>query len=174
MLAALLVPNASQCIAIGGPVLAIIGLVWFWHHGDAVIARLFPQLKWERELGWLNLRAHRRADRIMRGLTHVLHTLLLGALVGLLGFAWLLGQPHDTDSAIGLFSIPFEFIYLVFFLGIWIVYFVYLLAPRIRAEYEDQELKRWRAEHPEEVPEMRKRAGRFDVSVWDAGRPRRF
>jgi hypothetical protein len=170
---ALLVPSASQCLAFAGPFLAVGGLVWFWRHGDLLIARLFPQLKWERELGWLNLRAHRRAERILRGLTHVMHLVLLGALAGILGLAWLLGQPHDMDTLPGAFSIPFEFVYLLLFLGIWIYYFVSILGPRVRAEFEEGELRRWRLENPEAGPERRRPKDRLQVSLWETDRPRR-
>ena len=170
---ALLVPSAAQCLAFGGPIVSLAGLFWFWRHGDEWIARLFPHLQWKRELGWLNLSADRRADRIMRGLTHALHVGLLAALIGILGFAWLLGQPHDTDSTLGLFSIPFQFIYLPLFLGIWIVYFTYLLGPRVRAEFEEGELRRYREENPDEEPKG-KSADRLKITVWNSSRPRRF
>jgi hypothetical protein len=172
---ALLVPSISQCLALAGPFLAVGAIIWFWRHGDAVIARLFPHLKWESELGWLNLRAHRRADRIMRGLTHLLHLVLLGALAGILGLSWMLGQPHDMDSVSGAFSIPFEFVDLMLFLGMWIVYFSYALAPRLRAEYEEAELRRYRLENPEVEEERRQSANdRLKISLWETDRPRRF
>jgi hypothetical protein len=171
---ALLVPSVSQCLALAGPILSVVGIIWFWRHGDAVIARLFPSLKWERELGWLNLRAHRRADQIMRGLTHVLHLVLLGALAGILGLSWMIGQPHDMDTVAGAFSIPFEFIDLTLFLGIWIVYFAYALAPRLRAEYEEAELRRFRAENPNVEEEWREDPkDRLKISLWETDRPQR-
>jgi hypothetical protein len=169
---AILVPSASQCLAFAGPLLAVGGIIWFWRHGDVLISRLFPQLKWERELGWLNLTAQRRAERILRGLSHVLHAGLLGALIGILGFAWLFGQPHDTDTITGAFSIPFEFIYLALFLGMWIYYFTSMLGPRVRAEFEEEELRRWRRENPDTERE-RKPKDRLQISLWETERPRR-
>ncbi len=169
---ALLVPSTAQCFAFFGPFVAMGGLVWFWRNGDALVAWLFPQLKWEREMGWLNLRAYRRADLILRCLTHVFHLVLLGALAGILGLAWLLGQPHDMDTLTGAFSIPFEFIYLALFLGIWIFYFVTMLGPRVSAEFEREELQRYRVENPEIAKEKRAR-DRLHVSLWETDQPRR-
>jgi sterol desaturase/sphingolipid hydroxylase (fatty acid hydroxylase superfamily) len=168
----LLVPSAAQCLAFAGPFLAIGGIVWFWRNGDMLITRLFPQLKWERELGWLNLRAERRADRILQGLTHVLHLMLLGALAGILGLAWLLGQPHDMNTIPGAFSIPFEFIYLALFVGLWIYYFIAVLGPRVSAEFEEKELQRWRRENPDTEREPKPK-DRLKISLWETERPRR-
>ncbi len=173
MAAALLVPTAGQCLRVAGPLVLVLGTVWFWRHGELFLERLFPHWEWERNLGWLNLRADRQAERLLRFCTHLLHLALLGALVGILFLSWSLGQPQDTDSAIGLFSLGAVWLYLIACYGFWIYYFVAILAPRVRDEYEAAELARYRKENPE--LEKENRAGdRFNVTVWEPTRPRRF
>ncbi len=173
MAAALLVPTAGECLQVGGPLVLVLGTLWFWRNGDLLLARLFPEWEWERKLGWLNLRANRRAEGILRILTHLLHVALLLALVGILVLSRSLGQPQDTDSVIGLLSIAGVWMYLIAGYGFWIYYFTCILAPRVRDEYEAEELARYRLENSE--IEKEHRAGdRFNVTVWEPTRPRRF
>ena len=172
-MAALLVPTAGQCVQIGGPIVLVLGTIWFWRNGEFLLARLFPNWEWERTLGWLNLRANRQAERILRVLTHLLHAALLLALAGILALSWSLGQPVDTDSVIGVFSLVGVWILLIGCYGFWFYYFTAILAPRVRDEYEAAELERYRLENPE--LEKENRAGdRFNVTVWESTRPRRF
>jgi hypothetical protein len=173
MAAALLVPTAGQCLQIGGPIVLVLGTIWFWRNGDLLLERLFPNWEWERQLGWLNLRANRQADRILRALTHLLHGALLIALIGILALSSFLGRPLDTDSAITLFSIFGVWVYLIACYGFWIYYFAAILAPRVRDEYEAAELARYRRENPE-VDDLPSPAERLNVTVWDSSRPRRF
>jgi hypothetical protein len=172
-MAALLIPTAGQCLQLGGPLLIALGTIWFWRNGDVVLARLFPKWEWERQLGWLNLRANRNAERILRVVTHLLHLALLLALVGILALSWRLGQPLDTDSYGGMFSIAGAWIYLIASYGFWIYYFVSILGPRVRDEYETAELERYRLENPEIAPES-KTGDRLNVTIWNSSRPRRF
>jgi len=171
--AALLIPTAGQCLQLAGPLLIAIGAIWFWRHGDVVLARLFPQWEWERKLGWLNLRANRQAERILRALTHGLHLALLLALVGILLLSWSLGQPPDTDTLGGILGLAGEWIYLIACYGFWIYYFTAVLYPRVRDEYEAAELERYRLENPE-LDSTRKSGDRLNITVWDSSRPRRF
>jgi hypothetical protein len=171
-MAALLVPTASQCLRLAGPLLALFGVIWFWRYGDEVLARLFPHWEWERKLGWLNVKANRHVERILRMFTHLLHVTLLAALVGILGFSWLLGQPQDTDTYLGIFSRGFQWINLMACYMIWVYYFLVILGPRMRDEFELEELTRYRVEHPDTERERVKE--RMKISVWDSTRPRRF
>jgi hypothetical protein len=165
---ALLIPSANQCLAIAGPLVSVGVVIWLLRHGDRTIARLFPHWEWERELGWLNLKANRRAEAVLRGLRHLGHTFLLLTLGAILGLSWLAGQPHDMDAAEGVFAYALELIYLGVCLGIWIYYFVAILAPRIVAEHEEEELQRYRAEHPDD-DEPRTPSPR-NITVWDTTR----
>jgi hypothetical protein len=145
-------------------------------NGNRVIDQLFPQLEWERKLGWLNARADRRANQILRVLQHLLHLFLLVMLVGVLTFAWLVGHP-DTDTSLGLFTLAGSYVYLGVCLSPWIYYFVVVLGPRLQAEFEEQELARYRAENPdvdEEVRKTRASAPSSRITIWESTRPRRF
>jgi hypothetical protein len=153
---ALFIPTPGQCLAVAAPVVCIGGVIWFARHGDRVIERAFPHWEWERKLGWLNRKANRRAEMVLRGLRHLLHLFLLFDLLGFLVFAWLTGQPQDTDSAAGLFTYALEMIYMGVFLSPWIYYFTMVLGPRVTAEYEEEELQRYRSENPGDNGESRK------------------
>lgn len=165
----LIIPTAGQCFAIAAPVASIYGIVWFVRHGDRVIERLFPHWEWERKLGWLNFRANRRAEWVLRGVRHLLHTFLLIMLVAVLTLAWFAGGPQDMDSAVGVFTYVLELIYLGLCLSPWIYYFVLNLGPRLTAEYEEEELLRYRAENPEDGESPSARPPKR-ITVWGATR----
>jgi hypothetical protein len=173
---ALLVPSASECWSIARPIVAVGGVIWLMRNGTRLIEALFPQLEWERKLGWLNARADRRANQILRGLRHLLHLFLLVALVGVLTLAWLAGHP-DTASELGLLTLAGIYVYMGVCLSPWIYYFVVLLGPRLQAEFEEQELARYRAENPDIDEELRKQKSPADpsrITIWESARPRRF
>jgi len=172
---ALLVPSASQCWSIIGPIVAVIVVIWLMRNSTRIVETLFPQLEWERKLGWLNARADRRANQIMRVLQHLLHLFLLVDLVGVLAFGWLVGHP-DTETQAGMLMLANEYVYMGVCLSPWIYYFVVVLGPRLWAEFEEEELARYRAENPEVDEEMTKKrtAGSSPISIWESSRPRRF
>jgi hypothetical protein len=164
---ALLIPSPGQCLTIAAPVASIAAIIWFSRHGDRVIARLFPHWEWERRLGWLNARANRRAETVLRGLRHLGHTFLLFDLAAILGLSWFVGGPHDMDSGASVFTYVLEMVYLGVCLIPWIYYFVVILGPRIRAEFEEEELQRYRAEHPEDDGASETARPR-SITVWDS------
>jgi hypothetical protein len=165
---ALLVPSVSQCLAIAAPAAGIGFIIWFLRHGDRVVARLFPHWEWERRLGWLNAKANRRAETVLRGLRHLGHAFLLLDLAAFLALAWLVGGSHDMDSSIGAFSYLLEMGYFGACLVPWIYYFAVILGPRITAEFEEEELQRYRAEHPEDDGQTETPPPR--ITVWDSTR----
>ena len=142
------VPSAEECVWIAGPILGVLLVRWAWLSLDQIIAWLFPNWEFEQRLGWLNLRAQKRAATFLRWLTHLLHALLAVALYGILWAAEGLGTMTPSDPltvASGLSRLPV----LLFSLGFWVVYLRFELIPRLRHEYEEEELQRYRAEHPE-------------------------
>jgi hypothetical protein len=157
--AVLFVPSAGQCLALLAPVAAWFLLRWIFRGIDQVIHRLFPSLAWERQLGWLNIRAERQAAIVLRWIGYLVQAALAAALYGI---AWgaegfrLLGRWSDPDalSEIDL-RLP------VFFccLGLWLLYLGAELFPRLRREYEQEELTAFRAEwrelNEEERPHSR-------------------
>ena len=84
-LAVIGIPDAWQCLIVVGPFFCIAVVWWFVNRLDQIIAYLFPHWEWEREMGWLNLRAERRADAFMRGLGYLFYGLLAVALYGIVG-----------------------------------------------------------------------------------------
>lgn len=176
MAMALLVPSASQCWSMAGPMVAVAAVIWTVRNSSRIIETLFPQLEWERRLGWLNARADRRANQILRVVRHLLHLFLLVMLVGVLTFAWLAGHP-DTDTSLGLFTLVGTYVYMGVCLSPWIYYFMLVLGPRLQAEFEEQELARYRAENPEIDEEFRKSRASTNpagITIWESTRPRRF
>lgn len=163
----LIIPTAGQCFAVAAPVASIYGIIWFARHGDRVIEKLFPHWEWERKLGWLNVRANRRAEWMLRGLRHLLHAFLLLALIGILGLSWLAGRPHDMDNAPEVFAYALELIYIGVCMAPWLFYFIVVLGPRMIAEYEEEELQRYRAEHPESDGESKSEPPPR-ITVWDS------
>jgi hypothetical protein len=163
---ALYIPTPGQCLAVVAPVVSIGGIIWFARHGDQVIERLFPHWEWERKFGWLNLKANRRAAMVLRGFRHLLHAFLLLDLLVVLAFAWLTGQHHDMDTREGVFTYALEMIYFGVFLSPWIYYFIAVLGPRVIAEYEEEELQRYRAENPEDDGASKEAPPRSRITVW--------
>jgi hypothetical protein len=50
------------------PFFAVLGLWTLVNQTDRIIHYLFPNLQWEHDLGWLNIKAERRARRAVRWL----------------------------------------------------------------------------------------------------------
>jgi hypothetical protein len=166
---ALFAPSAMQCVAIAGPVGSVFGLIWLVRHGHEWVAAIFPHWEWERELGWLNLRAHRRADRIFRWVRYVVHAGLLLALGGIIWNAFIFGSFDEWDDpgAVGILLIHLSM--LIACLAVWIVYLVTILAPRLREEYEREELERFRKENPDGAKESDfRRRGAGGITIWES------
>jgi hypothetical protein len=147
--AVLVVPSAGQCLMMVAPVAACFLLRWILRGLDPMIHRLFPSLAWERQLGWLNIRAERQAATVLRWIGYFVQAALAAAL---LGIAWgaegfrLLGRWSEPDALSGInLRLP------VFFcgLGLWLLYLGVELFPRLRREYEQEELAAFRAEWAE-------------------------
>ena len=75
--------------------LAIAFVWWLINRTDRIIHHLFPDLEWEKSLGWLNIRAERRAKTAMRWIGYAIYAMLIASLYGI---AWEL--PRDCRSSI--------------------------------------------------------------------------
>jgi hypothetical protein len=154
-LASIGIPTAAQCLHVLGPVAGIVFLWWLARNADYVIRRLFPTLEWQRQLGWLNIRAERRAAAVFRWISYGIYAALVLALGGIVLSAYLLSQlsaDNDTTAALPILSL------LIPSLAIWAAYFAWGLFPRLRHDYEREELDRFRAETDpplEEEPDSR-------------------
>src|SRR5271170_3083270 len=74
---------AWQCFHFAAPFLAVAVLWWLIKRTDRVIHHLFPHLEWEKSLGWLNIRAERRANAALRWVGYGIYALLAVALYGI-------------------------------------------------------------------------------------------
>jgi len=123
---------------------------WLITRTDRIIHHIFPDLAWEHSLGWLNIKAERRANTAMRWVRFGIHVLLFDALVVMLWTAkdfpplqtW--SDPWETgDLAWRVPMLALCFIIWVLFLGCG-------LLPKIRAERELAAFKKFRVEMEEE------------------------
>jgi hypothetical protein len=164
---ALFVPSPAQCLAVAGPVASVLGFIWLVRHGEELIEAIFPHWEWERRLGWLNLRAHRRADAALRWMRHFVHAGLLLALVGIISNAAAFGDGGEGDSLSAGTSL-IHLAVLAACLAVWIVYLATILAPRVREEYEREELERFRRENPEPAEEEKDVRRTGGITIWDS------
>jgi len=128
------------------PVLVLGALAWLIARTDRIMHAVFPDLEWEHNLGWLNIRATRRADRAMRWVGYGVNVLLFDALVILYWCAK--GMPNLADwadpSVMGDLALRVPLMGLC--LLIWVIYLGLSLLPRLRAEREVAAYGKFRAE----------------------------
>ena len=138
---------AGKALVLAVPVLIVAALWWLANRVDMIIARLFPHLQWEKELGWLNIGAERRAKTALRWLGAALYLALAAALVGI---AWETRQIVDDLAGwpdwpvIGRVMIRLSLLSLD--LSVWLMFLGGWLIPKIRADRENAELREFRTE----------------------------
>ena len=142
---------AWRCVIFLAPVLTLAALWWLVNRTDRVINYFFPDLEWEHNLGWLNIRAERRANAALRWLGYGIYVLLGGALYGI---AWAAEGMQDWDRAGNDPAVVAQLLVhapvLVACLGAWVLFLGTWLIPKLHAEREEAELRRFRAEMAEE------------------------
>ena len=156
LLARVLLIMGWKCLVFAAPFLVIAALWWLMNQTDRIIQYLFPNLEWEKSLGWLNIRAERRATTALRWIGYGIYVLLLAALYGI---AWSAEGLQDFDhwsdpSVMG--DLALRIPALAFCLGLWLLYLGSWLLPKLRAEREEAALKRYRAEAEEAEREREK------------------
>jgi hypothetical protein len=148
---------AWRCLVFLAPLLAITALWWLANRTDRVINYFFPDLEWEKNLGWLNIRAERRANAALRWLGYGIYFLLGGALYGI---AWAAVGLQDWDRASSDPLVVAELMVrapvLIMCLGAWVLFFGTWLLPKLRMDREEAALKRFRMEMDEEEREREK------------------
>src|ERR1700677_378723 len=74
---------------------------WIIKQADRIVEWLFPDNEFEHSLGWLNIRAQKRAEAGMRWIGYVIYATLAAALYGIVwaaeGFRDV-GQWYGTDA----------------------------------------------------------------------------
>jgi hypothetical protein len=142
------IPDASQCLLFAAPFLGAAAIYWLFWHSDKLINWIFPNWTWEKELGWLNIRANRRAEAVLRWIGYAIYALLAFTLYGIVwassAFTDIMQEaPNTVADGIGKLTV------LLICLGIWLLYLGFELIPKLRNQYEQEELEKYRAEHPD-------------------------
>jgi hypothetical protein len=158
---------AWKCLVCLAPAIVVGVLLMLAYRTDQIIHRLFPDLEWEKSLGWLNIRAERRANTALRWLGYAVYGVLVGALYGIAWAAVGLQGLADVADPLSATDLALRLPVLLVALGAWVLYFGSWLIPKIRAEREEAGLKRFRAqmEEVEREQDQRERNPRSRVKT---------
>jgi hypothetical protein len=151
---------AWKGLVFAAPFIAVAALWWLVNQTDRVIAYLFPDLEWERNLGWLDIRSERRARTVLRWLGYGIY-LLLGA--ALLGIPWategMVEQFADWPDPSVIGNVMLDAGMLAVCLFAWVVFLGAWLIPKLRAQREEAGLKKYRAQMVAEEDEAERERG---------------
>ena len=148
-LAGFVFPGAWQCFVWTAPFLSVAAVWWLINRTDRIVNHLFPDLEWEKSLGWLNIRAERRANAALRWVGYGSYALLAVALVGIVWAAQGLQALDNWSDPWVMGDLSLRVPVLVICLGAWVLYLGCWLIPKLRAQREEAELKKFRAEAEE-------------------------
>lgn len=149
VLAEIAIPTAWQCLVIASPVFAVTVVWWMITRTNQVIDAIFPDWEWEKRLGWLNIRASRRADAVLRWIGYFIYALLAATLYGIVWSASAFTDINQTSDPNGVANGMWKFSTLLICLGVWVLYLGWELIPKLRHQYEREELEKYRAEQTE-------------------------
>jgi hypothetical protein len=164
ILAEALLIMAWKFLVFLAPIFVIAAVWWLVNQTERIMHYLFPYLEWEHSLGWLNIRAERRARMAMRWIGYLVYFLLAVTLLGLPlgagGVEQLVDHrpdpPLTTDVAMRLATLFFSSVVWWGYLGCWLI-------PRLRAAREEAALKKFRAEMAEIEMEREERQPRSRI-----------
>lgn len=145
-LAAIAIPSATQCFMILAPMAAVAAVYGIYKGLDQALSKCFPGLEWQRQLGWLNIKAERQAATVLRWIGYTVMAMLASALYGIVWGAEglrLLPRWSDPDA---LAELDLRLPVLFGSFSLLLFYFGAALLPRLRREYEEEELEAFRAE----------------------------
>ena len=148
-LAGFVFPSAGQCLVLAAPILTVAAVWWLINRTDRIVNHLFPDLEWEQSLGWLNIRAERRANAALRWVGHGVYAALAVALVGIVWSAEGLQALDNWPDPWVMGDLALRVPVLVICLGAWVLYLGCWLIPSLRAQREEAGLKKFRAEAQE-------------------------
>jgi len=141
--------SPDQLIVMGAPIIAIGVIWWLINRTERVVHYLFPYMEWEQSLGWLNIKAERRANLAMRLVRFGVYVMLIDSLFGIIWGAKGLQQlPNWADPWV-FGGLALRVGALCFCLAIWVVYLGTYVFPRIKAEREAADWKKVQAEMKE-------------------------
>jgi hypothetical protein len=135
-LADIFVPSPDEILVFAAPVLVLAAVWWLISRTDRVVHYMFPYLEWEHSLGWLNIRAERRANIAMRLVRFGVYVMLFDALFGIVWGAKGLQQLDHWSDPYVIGGLALRVGALAFCLAIWVLYLGTYVIPRIRAERE--------------------------------------
>ena len=130
--------------AFATPVLVLAALWWVVSRTDRIIGAVLPDLEWERSLGWLNIRAERRASRAMRWVSFGVIVMLIDALVILFWCAKGLPDLSTWSDPWVMGDLTWRVPLMGLCLLIWMIYLGLGLLPRVRADREAAAFKKFR------------------------------
>jgi hypothetical protein len=139
-------PPWHDAVTFAAPVLVLLALGALISRTDRIAHAVFPDIEWERNLGWLNIKAEKRADRAMRWMGYGIVVLLVDALVILYWSAKGLPPLADWADPWVMGELVLRVPVIVLCLMIWVIYLGLGLLPRVRAEHEAKAFKKFRAE----------------------------
>jgi hypothetical protein len=144
-----ILPGLWKCLVLAPPFLTVAALWWLINRTDRIITYLFPDLEWEKKLGWLNIKAERRAKMALRWVGYGFYFVLLIALGGILwGGAGFPSLDNWSDPLV-MGDLALRVPVIVFCLGLWVLYLGCGLMPKLRALREEAALKKFRREMAE-------------------------
>jgi hypothetical protein len=148
-MAEIAIPDARQCIAWAAPFLVVGAAVCVLRRMDSIVDHLFPHWNWEKSLGWLNITAQRRAERVLRWLGYFVYAVLGLALFGIVWSAKELASISDWSDSSVVPKLALCVPVILACLGFWLVYLGCELIPKLRGQYEEESLEKFRAEQYE-------------------------
>jgi hypothetical protein len=137
---------AWQSFVWAAPFLAVAAVWWLINRTDRIVNHLFPDLEWEKSLGWLNIRAERRAKAALRWIGYGIYVLLAVSLLGIVWAAEGLRALDNWPDPWVMGDLALRVPVLVICLGAWVLYLGCGLIPKLRAQREEAGLKKFRAE----------------------------
>jgi hypothetical protein len=152
-----------KCLILASPLIVLAILWWLVNRTDRIVHYIYPDLEWEHSLGWLNMRAERRANTALRWCGYAIYFLLIDALYGLAWGIIGLQQLGNWSDPWVMGELALRVPTLCFCLGIWLLYLGAYLLPKLRARREEAEFRKFRAE-AEEAEHERERYSPHQVS----------
>jgi signal transduction histidine kinase len=150
------IPDPWPCLVWATPLLAVAAVWWLIDHADRIIHFLFPDLEWERSLGWLNIKAEKRAQAAIRWLGYGIYLVLAAALYGIVRIADGFPALEDWADPWVVGDLVLRIPALAVCLGVWLIYLGCWLMPKLRRQREEADLQQYRAEL-KEVEDERER-----------------
>lgn len=164
-LAVIGIPNAKVILVLAAPILTFYAMRWLARRTEEIIPRLFPHWEWEKNLGWLNITAERRANTFFRWLGYLVYATLAGALYGIVWSAEGFSQVDNWSDPYVASDLAVRMPVLLVSMGIWLFYLGGGLIPKLQKEYEEEELEKFRVEQAEIEKEREMNLGsRFNPS----------